>query len=283
MADYEPVDLSQFCNVRIADLGTGRQPPTGEQLFHGLPFRIGDPARPDTPCFVQIMPDERVTIPVDRAADHVIIAHRRQAASEDEYVPPGQLVAEYSFDLAGTEESRVTVPIRQRLEITLPNDGWDPAAPFLAASTAEFALPDRYEGRWDAAGFRQCEVDVRGLPDFFLWTWENPRPESRIAQIQLAAIAAPVLVAAITVGDAAEHPFVREAARTLRFTALGPEGPHPLKEPAVEVDRGTASFAYRLPGTDHDADLTADPMKGWGEAARTRMPGSRRPARRRWC
>ena len=267
MGDYEPVDLTPFCNVRIEDLGAGRRPPAGDQTFHGLPFLIGDAARPDAPCFVRIMPGERVTIPVDRAADRVIIVHRRQAAGEDEYVPPGRLVAEYRFDLAAAEEPPVTVPIRERLEIGARSDGWDPSAPFLAASTAEFGLPNRYEGRWDGAGFRQCELDVRRIPDYFLWTWQNPQPGSRIGAIELAAIAAPVLVAAITVGNAAEHPFVREAARTLRFTALGPEGPRPLREPSVQVDRGVASYAYRLPATGDAKDLTADPMKGWGEAA----------------
>src|SRR5690242_15172009 len=122
MADYEPVDLSPFCNVSTADLEPDRRPPTGEQLFHGLPFRIGDPASPDAHSFVRIMPGERVTIPLDRVADRVIIAHRRLPASkdqhsEDEYVPPGRLVAEYSFTLTTTEERPATVPIRERLEI----------------------------------------------------------------------------------------------------------------------------------------------------------------------
>jgi hypothetical protein len=272
MADYEPVDLSPFCNVGTADLAPERQPPTGEQLFHGLPFRIGDPASPDAQSFIRIMPGERVTIPLDRVADRVIIAHRRLPASkdqhsEDEYVPPGRLVAEYGFNLTTTDEPPATIPIRERLEIGERSDGWDPSAPFLAPSTAEFGLPDRYEGRWDLAGWRQCELDVRRLPDYFLWTWQNPRPEAAIGTIELAAVTAPILVAAITLGNAAEHPFVREAARTVRFTALGPEGPRPLAEPAVEVDRGIATYAYRLPGTEDVTCFAADPMKGWGEAA----------------
>jgi hypothetical protein len=274
MGDYEPVDLSTFCNVRIEDMGADRRPPIGDQVFHGLPFRIGDPARPDAPCFLRMMPGERVTVPLDRVADHIVVAHRRHPASDDEYVPPGRLVAKYRFEFTGAGASAVTVPIRERLEITLPNDGWDPAAPYLATSTAEFALPDRYEGRWDETGFRQCELDVRGLPDYLLWTWENPHRDSTVSHIELAAVGAPVLVAAITTGNAGEHPFVREAARTLRFTASGPDGPRPLREPSVEVDRGVASYAYRLPGTEDAESLTADPMKGWGEAADAGSPNA---------
>ncbi|MGN6795035.1 MAG: CehA/McbA family metallohydrolase [Streptosporangiaceae bacterium] len=268
MADYEPVDLSEFCNTGIEALAADRQPPIGDQLFHGLPFRIGDPAKPDSPCFVQIMAGERVTIPVDRAADRVILAHLRVRASSDEYIAPGELVAEYKFDLTGTDGPEVTVPIRERLEIAAsPGDGWDPSGPYLARTTQQANLPDRYEGRWDEAGWRQCEVAIDWLPYYFLWTWENPHPGSTISTIELTAVAAPVLVVAITTGNAAEQPFVREAARTLRFSAVGPDGPRPLFEPSVEVDRGVVTYAYRLPGTDDAAGLMADPMKGWGETA----------------
>jgi hypothetical protein len=268
MADYEPLDLSEFCNAGLGTLGSGRRPPIGDQLLHGLPFRIGDPARPEAPCFVQIMPGECVTVPIDRVADRVIVAHRRLGATSADDVAPGRVVAEYRFDLATTEASRIAVPVRERLEITVAaEEVWDASGPFLAASSAQISLPHRYEGRWDEVGLRQTEVVLNGLADYFLWTWENPYPESRISAVELAAVAAPVLVAAVTVGNADEHPFSREAARTLRFTALGPDGPRPLSEPAVDVDRGAATYAFRLPGTGDVTGLMADPMKGWGEPA----------------
>src|SRR5262249_50626500 len=82
---------------------------------------------------------------------------------------------------------------------------------------------------------------------------------------------APVLIAAITAATAAEHPFSREAATTVRITALGPDGPCALGEPVVEVDRGKASYAFRLPGSGDAGGLLDDPAQGWGEAA---GPGS---------
>ncbi len=71
MADYEPLDLGESCNAGLDSLGGGRRPPIGDQMFHGLPFRIGDPARPEAACFVRVMPGESVSIPVDRIADRV--------------------------------------------------------------------------------------------------------------------------------------------------------------------------------------------------------------------
>ncbi len=273
MADYEPVDLSQWCNAGPAILGAGRRPPIGDQVFHGLPFRIGDPARPDDTCFVRIMPGQAVTVPVDRAADRVIVAHRRLRVTDDEDVAPGCVVAEYRFDLAETDTSPVVVPIRERFEIGVaPDEGWDASGPFLAASSARLSLPHRYEGRWDEVGMRQTEVVFDGLPRYFLWTWENPHSNSRISAVEFAAVGAPVLVAAITLGNAEEHPFAREAARTLKFTALGPDGPRPLLEPAADVDRGAATYAFRLPGTGDVAGLMTDPMKGWGESADPQSP-----------
>jgi hypothetical protein len=130
MADYEPVDLSELCNAGQEALGAGRRPPVGDQIFHGLPFRIGDPARPEAPCFVLIRPGEAVTVPVGRAAERVVVAHRRLPVLHDGDVTVGHVVAEYTFDVAETGSSPLTIPIRERLEIAVGRDGaWDSGAP----------------------------------------------------------------------------------------------------------------------------------------------------------
>jgi hypothetical protein len=268
LSDYEPLDLAGLCNAGLETFGGGRRPPIGDQLFHGLPFRIGDPGKPDAACFVRVMPGEYVTIPVGRAADRVIVAHCHAGARGGERIAPGRVVAEYRFGLTGADAAEITVPVSERLEIAAsPGEFWDAAAPFLAATTTEFRLPSRYEGRWDELGLRQTEVTANVLADYFLWTWENPHPRSVVDTIELQAIAAPVTVVAITIGNAGEHPFRREASRTLRFTALGPDGPQPLCEPTVDVDRGVAGYAFRLPENDSTSGLLTDSMKGWGEAA----------------
>ena len=53
MKDYEPLDLSPFCNAgpEICE----RPPATGEQTFHGLPFRVG--TEEGKPCFLAFGPE----------------------------------------------------------------------------------------------------------------------------------------------------------------------------------------------------------------------------------
>jgi hypothetical protein len=253
LSDYEPLDLAGLCNVGLEAIGGGRPPPIGDQVFHGLPFRIGDPSRPEAASFIRIMPGETVTVPVNRAADRVIVTHFRVEAGAGDWLAPGQVVAEYRFRLSATEptagtepttgtaSTMIAVPIRERLEIAArPGEFWDANGPFLATSSTHFGLPDRYEGRWDEVGWRQTEVS-NTFADYYMWTWENPHPLSAIDTIEIQAVGVPVLIAAVTIGNAREHPFRREAARTLRFTALGPDGPQPLREPVVDVDRGVAA------------------------------------------
>jgi hypothetical protein len=140
--------------------------------------------------------------------------------------------------------------------------------------TEALVLIDRYEGRWEEIGIRQCETVVAGPTDYLLWVWEHPRPDVGIRAVELVARRERVLVAAITVGSAGEHPFPREAARTVRVTAIGADGSATaLAEPSVEVDRGVAGYAFRLPGTDLDTYL-GDPQRGWGEGADPDSPSA---------
>jgi hypothetical protein len=259
---YQPVDLGRACNAYLDAIETRRLPPVGEQLFHGIPFLIGEPDA--GPCFVLLEPGAgAIAAPVGRVADRIVIAHRRlrQGGPEDDPVP-GTVVAEYAFHLRDGSTERIL--IRERLEIAAAADEWwDAGRPFHAVGSNRLVLLDRYEGAWQDVGTRQSETVYRELPDYFLWVWENPRPAVAVDSVALLARAGRVVVAAITTGDGDEHPFPREAARTVRITSVGPDG-GPLVEPAVEVDRGVASYAFRLPRDGIGAFLD-DPLKGWGE------------------
>lgn len=265
--DYEPVDLSALCNAGLDILEGHRTPPIGARTFHGIPFAIGDPSDADAPCFILLEPGgASVTVPVTRHADRLILAHRWLRRGGPEMDPtPGTVMAEYTFHLDdGTTEA---VGVRDRFEITAAADeGWDSSGPFIAAGTSEIVKLDRYRGRWDEIGQRQCETVYAGLGDYFLWVWEHPRPDVGVRAIEVAATTERVLLAAVTVANADEHPFPREAARTVRVSAVGPGGPVPLVEPSVEVDRGVVGYAFSLPSADVDAYL-ADPRRGWGEDA----------------
>jgi hypothetical protein len=266
-SDYEPVDLSTSCNAGIELFEGRRPPPLGARRFHGIPFLIGDPSRTDAPCFILLEPGGRsVTAPIERAGDRVIVAHRwlrRRGAETDP--APGTVLAEYTFHLA--DGSSEVVPIRARFEIEAAADeGWDASSAFAATGTSQLLLMDRFRGNWEDLGTRQCETVFSGFGDYFLWVWEHPRPEVPVLALEAVAVEEPVLVAAITVASAGEHPFAHEAASTVRVSAIGPEGPVPMPEPSVEVDRGVVGYAFRLPDRDVEVYL-ADPQRGWGEEA----------------
>lgn len=77
MDDYQPIDLSALCNGGLELLTGYRRPPVGDEVFHGLPFQIGNPGNAAAPCFVVLAPGQDVLVPVGSIADHIIVAHRR--------------------------------------------------------------------------------------------------------------------------------------------------------------------------------------------------------------
>ena len=278
MADYEPIDLSEHWNTGLQIFAGSRLPVVGDRLLEGLPFRIGTPEDEESPCLLLLEPGVAgVTVPVGRKADRIIVAHRRLPREDEGEIPPtvGEPVGEYVMHAA--DGSEATVPIRERFEIcAAAEEWWDTESPFLAAGAAAAVRVDRFEGRWDDVGMRQADaVDQHlSLPDYFLWVWENPRPEHIVNALELRSLTAPVLVAAITVANAGEHPFPREAARTIKVAVAGPAGPRRLDDPRVEVDRGRAGYPYRLPGDEARGAFHADPFKGWGEVEDPQSPNT---------
>jgi hypothetical protein len=267
LSGYEPVDLSAVANAGMDRIDTRRVPPVGEVTFHGIPFLIGG-AEPDDARFVVLVPGAALDVPIGRAADRIIVAHRRLRQASDDPAP-GTVLAEYMFRRRDGSSDRIQ--IRERLEIARAADeGWDASGPFHATGNNEIVLPHRYVGHWDEIGRRQSEaVYEPALPDYFLWVWENANPAVPIDAIELAAQVDGILVAAITTSDAGEHPFAREAARTVRFTVVdGPD--RSFSEPSVAVDRGVASYAHRLPR--ENAGFLDDPLRGWGDEADETSP-----------
>src|SRR6185503_8531928 len=79
MHDYQPLDLSQFCNVGTEFIREGAEPLIGVQTWHGLPFIVGSASSNSARCFIGFGPPGHagaaVTIPVGAAPRYVIFAH----------------------------------------------------------------------------------------------------------------------------------------------------------------------------------------------------------------
>jgi hypothetical protein len=263
VAEYEPLDLAPWCNAGD-DVIDGNAIAHGDRTYHGLPFRIGNADAPSGPAFVLLEPGKEVAVPVGRPATRVIVAHRRPFGGNGDREPvPGDVVAEYAFELDGGEPN--IVPIRERFEIGVAPGTWEWAAPFLAAVAGTSELFDRRRGEWEEAGVRQTEQPWRfGTGELFLWVWQNPEPERSLRSITFASKGPRIVVAAITISHTNEDPFVRDAAIPIRITMTGDELPCPADALAVEVDRGTAGYTFPLPPSDVEGFL-ADPFKGWGQ------------------
>src|SRR5579871_2590025 len=91
MKDYEPLDLSAFCNAGPEVCGPDRVPALGAQTFHGLPFQIG--AGEGKPCFLAFgteppLASTPVSIPIEQRARRLLFAHVLRNTHLHEGDPP---------------------------------------------------------------------------------------------------------------------------------------------------------------------------------------------------
>src|SRR3954469_1576609 len=249
MPDYQPLDLSSFCNAGPELFGTETPAAVGEQRFHGLPFRIGAETAGGN-RYIGFGSGERlevdpITIPLGQTARRVLFAHAALETRIPEGGPVGVAVAEYVFRYDGGEEIRQ--PIRERFEIGVVPVGWG-QLPFLAVPDRKDQLQPRFEGRWGSAGNRQTEANQAWPRHFYLWAWENPRPEQRLESVTIEPAGTRLVVGAITLSPVAGKPFRREAACELIPTI--PKEEAAAKQFGLEfvVARAVAAFPYRGPG-----------------------------------
>ena len=274
MPDYRPLDLSSICNAGAEILGSREKPPLGLQNFHGLPFLVGrEGAQPEDRSFLLLNEATGgVTIPVGDVANNVIFAHRVLETEIPEGGPIGKEVAEYVVRYVNGGETRVL--IRERFEIGLMPADEDGArinialrsVPFLALGNKKDTLPQRYEGPWEETGRRQTELSTLGASEhtYFLWAWENPHPEDEIQSIEIVPKGPSFMIAAVTLGQIDERPFVTQGRREVRITLTDAELANRPFNVDVEVDRGVSTFVHSLPHASPD-EFVADSMKGYGE------------------
>lgn len=266
MPDYEPLDISGYCNAGLEILKGAQGVPTGAQRFHGLPFIIGGKdVSTGGRCFVAFGDASGpLTLPIGQKARDVIVAHRLLDSKLPEGGPMGRVVADYVFHLSGRREARV--PIRERFEIAdVLGFG---LAPFRAVRDLEYPLPPRREGPWSEMGRRQTEVWPIS-PVYYLWAWKNPHPDVTIESLEIVPKGSRFFVAGLTLGHADEHPFVREGRRPARVTLKDPAEAAKPFDLEVDVDRGVATYLHPLPEAPAAAFLS-NARKGFGEPQNTK-------------
>jgi hypothetical protein len=268
MGGYEPLDLTDRCNAGDEAIAGFPTIAGGERRYLGLPFLVAEGAE----RFVLLEPGgDEVVIPVGRPAERVIVAHRRLPQPDGAGPAVGDEVAAYAFELEGRDPE--VVPIRERFELcSIEKEGWDSDSPFLAAGAGSAERIGRNEGRWEEVGLRQTELPFRwGIGEVFLWAWENPDPATPLGSVRLSARGGRVLVVAITLSNAGERPFLRDAAVPVRISLNGADRKTRADRLEVEVDRGVVGYAYPLPAKDLHEFLT-DPLSGWGQPADPETP-----------
>ena len=275
MLDYEPVDLSSWCNAGPQALGEGGEALLGRQSLRGLPFLVGSDDASGN-CLLALDGDsERVAIGIARAARRVIFAHRLQRSDLMRGGMVGKPVAEYVFKISGA--GQVRVPVRERFEIgTVSGDRFEP---FLAVSDRNDLLLPRYGGSqegWDLAGERQTEAVHRRAASYLLWSWLNPYPGRMIESVEIVPRGPAFIIAGITLGHLDEHPFVRQGKREARIVVTNPKQLEKPPDSAlggqrhrlaldldVEVDRGVATHPQTLPEASEEEFLGSE-LKGFG-------------------
>ena len=263
MNPYQPLDLSNSYNAGTDVIPPGLEVETGAVDMRGLPFQIGGG---EGNCFIALDGSAGpVTIPVGGSARQVIFAHGLLETSVPLGGPLGIAVADYVFHLSGGREERV--PVRERYEIaSMPIPGaifGVPARPFRAVIDEQDRLPPRSDGAWEETGRRQTEVAQGMLKLYHLWAWKNPQPEAAVESIEIVPRGPRFIVAAITLGQLDEYPFVKQRRRPVKVTLDGDAADAPF-DVDVEVDRGVATYAFALPEAS-DEEFLADSFKGWGE------------------
>lgn len=265
MSDYDPLHLHAYHNADTGIFDGNGNPGVGEQIFHGIPFSIGD-GLDGNACLIGFGKDESLIsdpleIPVNSRAYNVVFAHTLLETQIYKGGPIGYQVANYRFQYEDGEV--VDAPIRERFEISVLPLEWG-QYPFLSVPDQKSSLIDRYDGPWEQAGRRQTEADQGWPGGYFLWSWSNPRPESVIESIMVEPGDLKFVISAITLGRVDEDPLCRRAAKSVKIELKEPQAANEKFNLEVQVDRGAATYPYPLPEASAE-DFLNDKFRGWGE------------------
>ena len=292
MLDYEPIDISQWCNknINVLDIENGPtnsrwspivgatrgtpleqsadRPPIGNVSFRGLPFLIGNPDPGIGNNHLVVLGGEtgEISIPIGQPATYIIIAHR---LIKSEVPTGGRLGIEVAdYVLKHSDGRKTEATIRERFEIVALPGPKDipgvPGSPYLAFTDENAKLAPRYEGDWDSAGRRLTEAEGAKAHWFYLWAFKNPVPELSIESFEIIPKGPNFAIGGLTLSHVKEFPFAREGRRPVRITLTNETDAEKPFDLDVSVDRGDTTYVHPLPGADKEAFLS-DNYKGYGE------------------
>ena len=263
MNPYEPVAISDLCNVPADAAGPFAADLLGARDFRGLPFVVGDAARGAIAQFGPGGHTASQTLALGRAVHSLTFAHALLDTAIAHGGAPGGEVGRYTF--VYRNGTRAEVALRDRFEI-----GWisrhflmRPGEPYLAARDGDDGMQPRYEGPYDEKPRRISEVSSGGARAFFLWSWRNPQPDTEIASIEISGGPLPWVLGGVSAGFVDEDPLERAPRRPVRIELTQPEDAGRPFDLDVQVDRGTATYAQPLPENPEAFVDAVD--KGWGE------------------
>lgn len=256
--DYEPIDISELCHVDPAALGHPRRP-AGERSYRGIPFAVGR-VTSDGGSVIGLgeeVSSDAVVIPVNRQVHHLVFAHFLVDSPLRSGAGFGASAGQYVFRFAESEP--ISVEIREGFEIgALPATWMDFA--ILAWSDLNEGMQARERGPWVDFGMRQIEVRIPYPEEYYLWPWENPRPDDPVVDIEIRPSGPRFVIGAVTASYLEEEVFCRSARRTVRLQLLEEGDWERTSSVRVDVDRGSADFPWRCLDPTREDQLVA-----WGE------------------
>lgn len=197
-------------------LGALEHAPSGECVGWGIPFTAEHPVLvKDRPVTLSCAPLVARRLVFMHAADirPLETDERGYPTNRTGAAGLGEVVAEYVVLYAdGTTER---LPIRRRHEINAFRRWWGDNCFEAVAHTKVRPQPAHFEQmtqNWGGSQFRVHSADV-GPWNSWLWAWQNPHPRKAIVGLHLQPGDGPVLLSAVSAGNAASHPLRWESRR----------------------------------------------------------------------
>ena len=202
---------SSLVSERMA--GAAKSAPSGNSVAYGIPF--------DIPGQIIYLKDDPYTLNLKpRLGKWIIFLHtsdhkEMERTSDGFYQKPFRGIGLLNEDTANylviyEDGSEIDLPIRQRYHIGVFEQGWGENCIESVAHHKPRALDFNGEITNNAWGWTQTRVSAedRGTWINWLWAWENPNPEKRIAGFRFEPLnKQPLIISAISIGNVGSNPL----------------------------------------------------------------------------